>query len=85
MDYEYHHRNLYDLTGMAHYALIVGFFTGLIAELIYKSGNYASQTKAVLTCGIFSVWVWGNFIPLFLTERHIGRQDRVLEKSILRL
>ena len=29
------------LTGMAHYALIVGFFTGLIAELIYKSGNYA--------------------------------------------
>lgn len=27
------------LTGMAHYALIVGFFTGLIAELIYKSGK----------------------------------------------
>lgn len=68
MDYEYHHRNLYDLTGMAHYALIVGFFTGLIAELIYKSGNYASQTKAVLTCGVFSMWAWGNFIPLFFNR-----------------
>mgnify|MGYP003171218886 CR=1 FL=1 len=56
------------LTGMAHYALIVGFFTGLIAELIYKSGNYASQTKAVLTCGVFSMWAWGNFIPLFFNR-----------------
>ena len=27
------------LTGMAHYALIVGFFTGLIAELIYKKAE----------------------------------------------
>ncbi|MCR1838820.1 MptD family putative ECF transporter S component [Murimonas intestini] len=53
------------LTGMAQYALIIGAFSGLIAELIYKSGNYKSQSKAVLTCGVFSIWVWGNFIPLF--------------------
>ena len=53
------------LTGMAQYALIVGVFTGLIAELIYKSGAYKSQSKAILTCGVFSMWVWGNFIPLF--------------------
>ena len=33
------------LTGMAHYALIVGFFTGLIAELIYKSGK-GMRTKS---------------------------------------
>ena len=56
------------LTGMAHYALIVGFFTGLIAELIYKSGNYASQTKAVLTCCVFSMWAWGYFIPFFFNR-----------------
>lgn len=53
------------LTGMAQYALIVGAFTGLIAELIYKSGAYKSQSRAILTCGVFSMWVWGNFIPLF--------------------
>ncbi len=56
------------LTGMAHYALIVGLFTGLIAEFIYKSGGYKSQSKAVLTCGVFSMWVFGNFIPLFFNR-----------------
>lgn len=56
------------LTGMAHYALIVGLFTGLIAELIYKSGDYRSQSKSVLTCGVFSMWVFGNFIPLFFNR-----------------
>lgn len=58
------------LTGMAHYTLIVGFFTGLIAEFIYKSGNYESQSKAVLTCGVFSIWVWGNFLPLFIDRQN---------------
>lgn len=56
------------LTGMAHYALIVGIFSGLIAELVYKSGHYKSQAKAVLTCGVFSFWVWGNFIPIFFNR-----------------
>ena len=56
------------LTGMAQYALIIGFFTGLIADLIYKSGNYQSASKAVLTCGVFSIWVFGNFIPIFFDK-----------------
>lgn len=53
------------LTGMSYYSLIVGAVTGLIAELIYKSGNYSSSGKAILTSGVFSIWVWGNYIPLF--------------------
>ena len=53
------------LTGMGYYALIVGIVSGLIAEWIYRSGNYKSAFKAVLTSGIFSIWVWGNYIPLF--------------------
>ncbi len=53
------------LTGMSYYALIVGFFTGLIADLIYKSGQYQSQNKMALTHAVFSIWMWGNFIPLF--------------------
>lgn len=56
------------LTGMAQYALIIGFFTGLIADLIYKSSNYQSASKAVLTCGVFSIWVFGNFIPIFFDK-----------------
>lgn len=53
------------LTGMGYYALIIGTVSGLIAELIYRSGHYKSVSKAVLTYGIFSVWMWGNYIPLF--------------------
>ena len=68
MDYEYHHRNLYDFNRNGTLCVDCGIFTGLIAELIYKSGNYASQTKAVLTCGVFSMWAWGNFIPLFFNR-----------------
>lgn len=53
------------LTGMGYYALIVGTVSGLIAEFVLKSGNYKSSGRAILTSGIFSIWLWGNFIPLF--------------------
>ncbi len=53
------------LTGMGYYSLLVGIVSGLAAELVYKSGGYKSASKAVLTSGIFSIWMWGNFIPLF--------------------
>ncbi|WP_343208799.1 MptD family putative ECF transporter S component [Anaerolentibacter hominis] len=54
------------MTGMGYYAILVGTVTGLAAELIYRSGDYKSKSKAVLTCGVFSMWVWGNFVPLFI-------------------
>ena len=54
------------LTGMSFYALIVGSITGLISEFVYRSGNYKSAGKAILTNGTFSIWIWSNFIPLFL-------------------
>jgi energy-coupling factor transport system substrate-specific component len=53
------------LTGMGYYSLIVGTVSGLIAELIFRSGNYKSTSKAVLASGVFSIWMWGNYIPLF--------------------
>lgn len=64
-------------TGMGYYSIIVGLISGLIAELIYKSGNYKSASKALLTYGIFSIWMWGNFIPLFFNaEKYFStRQD----------
>lgn len=53
------------LTGMGYYSIIIGTISGLVAEFVYMSGKYKSATKAVLTSGIFSIWCWGNFIPLF--------------------
>ena len=55
------------LTGMSYHALIVGTITGLFADLLYKSGNYKSSTKAILTSGVFSLWVSANYIPLIFT------------------
>lgn len=53
------------LTGMSWYALAFGTVLGLIAEFIYKSGEYKSSKKAVLAYGVFSIWVWTNYIPIF--------------------
>ncbi len=53
------------LTGMSYYAIIVGAISGFVAELIYKSGQYRNSSKAILTSGVFSIWCWANFIPLF--------------------
>lgn len=54
-------------TGMSYHALIVGTVTGLLADLLYKSGDYKSSTKAILTSGVFSLWVAANYIPLIFT------------------
>lgn len=54
------------LTGMGYYALVVGLITGLIAELIYRSGSYKSSAKAVLTYSVFSIWIWGNYLLFYL-------------------
>lgn len=55
------------LTGMSYQALIVGTITGLLADLLYQSGNHKSGTKAILTSGVFSLWVSANYIPLIFT------------------
>lgn len=53
------------LTGMSWPPLVVSVFSGLLAELVYKSGNYRSAAKAVITNGVFSLWVAANYLPLF--------------------
>ena len=50
--------------------------TGLIAEVVYRSGNYKSMKAAVLTCGVFPMWACGNYLPLFL-QRDQYFADRV--------
>lgn len=65
------------LTGMGYYSLIISVFTGLTAELIYRSGMYSSSAKAIISYGVFSIWMWGNFLPLFFNpEKYFStRQD----------
>lgn len=56
------------LTGMGVYSLFVSIVTGLVAEFLYKSGAYKSAAKAVLTCGVFNMWLWGNYLPLYFNS-----------------
>lgn len=52
--------------GMGFYALPVALISGLIAELVWNRAHYSKTTGAIITCGFFNIWMWGNFIPLFL-------------------
>lgn len=54
------------ITGMGYWPFIFGIIFGLIADFIAKTGNYKSSTRSVLSAGIFSIVIFGNFIPLFI-------------------
>lgn len=54
------------LTGMTWVPIPVSAVTGLIAELVYRMGEYKSMKEAVLTAGVFPLWACGNYIPLFI-------------------
>ena len=53
------------LTGMGPWPLLTCAIAGVLAELCFKSGEYKSAKKAVLSYGLFSFWIFGNYLPLF--------------------
>lgn len=58
-------------TGMGWYALPITVVSSLIAELLVKKGGYKNKTLGVAAHGIFSVWVFGSFIPLiFMADEY---------------
>lgn len=62
------------LTGMGFYAIFTSLIFGLAADLIAKSGNYSSASKSVMATSVYSCWVWGNFLPIF-----IGREAYIAQ------
>lgn len=71
------------LTGMGYYSIIVGAISGLAAEAVYKSGGYKSVSRAVITSGVFSIWMWGNFIPLFTNIDQYFPHAKIMVRNIL--
>lgn len=55
------------ITGMGYFSIATGLICGLLADLIWKSGNYSSSSRAILSHGVFSCWIIGNFLPFLLT------------------
>ena len=53
------------LTGMGLYPFGCSMITGLIADWVYKTGDFKSSRRGIISCGIFMIVDWANFIPLF--------------------
>lgn len=56
------------VAGMGYWSIITGLVFGLIADLLLKKGEYRSSKLAILSYGVFSMWVIGNFIPIIVTR-----------------
>ena len=48
--------------------MVTGLVGGLLADVILKKADYKSAKSTVLSCGVFSIWVFGNFAPIFLNR-----------------
>ncbi len=53
------------VTGMSFYALIVGIISGLIAELIYRAGDYKSKWHGILAYAVSGIYCWANYFGIF--------------------
>ena len=59
---------LMGLGGMGVYAFITGPVCGLLADLVLRSGNYNSAGRAIISHGVLSVWLIGNYIPIVMNR-----------------
>ncbi len=61
---------LMGLTGMDYWGILTGAVFGALGDLIMKSGGYKSVKKTILGYAVFSLWVFGTYIPMyFLVEQ----------------
>ena len=51
-----------------YWSIITGFVFGVLADLILKSGDYKSAKKGIISHGVFSMWIIGNYIPIVVTR-----------------
>lgn len=64
-------------TGHGWPVLVLGIGCGLIADLIFKSGEYKSWNKTVIGYCVFSSWCIGAFLPIWIMrdayfEHHVS-------------
>ena len=59
---------LMGLGGMGVFAFITGPVCGLLADLVLRSGNYNSAGRAIISHGVLSVWLIGNYIPIVMNR-----------------
>ncbi len=64
------------ITGMSYHALIISVFSGLFADLIYKSGEFKNLNRGILSHGVFSLYISGNFVLLtFMKDKYFSTRQ----------
>ena len=53
-------------TGHGWPVLVIGSVTGLLADLVFKSGQYKSWKKTVFGYCVFSLWSFGALLPMWI-------------------
>ncbi|MCR5329186.1 MAG: MptD family putative ECF transporter S component [Saccharofermentans sp.] len=53
--------------GMGYLGAPLIIISGLVADLIAKSGNYKSSKKIILSFGVFNLWICANYFPILVT------------------
>ena len=56
------------LMGMGVWVMVTAPVCGILADLIFRSGGYASVKKSILGYGVFSMYMIGNYIPIVVTR-----------------
>ena len=62
--------------GMGYLGAPLIIISGVIADLIAKSGNYKSSKKTVLSFGVFNLWICANYFPILVTAESY-KQDLI--------
>lgn len=55
------------VTGMGYLGAPLIIASGVIADLIAKSGRYKSFKKTVISHGVFCLWICANYFPVIVT------------------
>lgn len=55
------------VTGMGYLGAPLIIASGVIADLIAKSGRYKSFKKTVISHGVFCLWICANYFPVVVT------------------
>ena len=71
------------VTGMGFWPVLFSIAFGVLADLIAKSGGYASARKTILSYGTFCVLIFGNYVPLYLDPWAIFLPARALARNTL--
>ncbi len=63
--------------GMGYFPAVFTLVFGVLAELVLRSGEYKSKTKAILAYGVYSISSMGAYVPFYFSTTSYVESRRV--------